>query len=466
MLGHSLSQLTCGGIELPMTLRSHAHPATPGAASRRPTRARLLRPLLAAAAVLVWAGGNAAPAAGQTGADPDPLRVFLDCHAAGCDSNHLQREILFVAWVRDTRDADVHVLATSRTTGGGGRELEFRFLGAKRRAGADFQLRRISGRDDTLEEIRGTVTRTIALGLAALAVGTAAAERLELAAASDSRPIPPGRIPAEGAERDPWRAWVFRVGATGSMDGERSVASSSFSAYLSARHTTDTWKFQLRADGSHFVSRFELSDSVTLVSRREGYGLNTLLVRSLGDRVSTGIRAAGTNSTYLNQKVRVQVAPAVEYSVFPYSASTTRQILVRYSPGVSHYRFTQETIYGVLEETLGEHALTGTLNVLQPWGSAKVELAGTMLMMDVAQNRLDLTAELSWRVVRGLSFDVFGVASHVANQRSLPRGGATDEEILLRRRELATSFRYMVTVGLGYTFGSRFAGPVNPRLGG
>jgi hypothetical protein len=448
-----------------MALRSHAHHGTPCAASRRPTQARLLRPLLAAVAVLVWAGGDATPAAGQTGADPEPLRVFLDCHAAGCDSNHLQRAIPYVAWVRDARDADVHVMATSRATGGGGRELEFRFLGAKRRTGADVQLRRISGRDDTQEEIRGIVTRTVALGLAALAVGTQAAERLEVATTGTSSPVSPGRIAAPGAERDPWRAWVFRVGATGSMDGEQSVASSSLSVYLSARHTTETWKFQLRADGSHFVSRFELSDSVTLVSRREGYGLNTLLVRSLGDHVATGVRAAGANSTYLNQKMRVQVAPAVEYSVFPYATSTTRHLLVRYSPGVSHFRFTQETIYGVLEETLGEHALIATLNVLQPWGSAKLEVEGTMLMMDLAQNRLDLSTELSWRVVRGLSFDVFGIASHVANQRSLPRGGATDEEILLRRRELATSFRYMVTVGLGYTFGSRFAGPVNPRLG-
>jgi hypothetical protein len=454
-----------------MTRGLHSHAEAVGGAlpqrtaSPQRASARRLRGLFTAVATVVWMATTTSPASGQTGADPDPIRIFLDCHAAGCDGNHLQREIPFVAWVRDARDADVHVIATSRTTGGGGRELEFRFLGARRRAGADFQLRRISGRDDTREEIRGTVTRTIALGLAALAVGTEAAERLEVASSGDSRPIPSGRIATPGAARDPWRAWVFRVGATGSMDGERSVASSSLSAYLSARHTTDTWKFQLRADGSHYVSRFELSDSVILVSRREGYGLNTLLVRSLGDHVSTGIRAAGTNSSYLNQKMRVQAAPAVEYSVFPYSTSTTRQLLVQYSPGVSHYRFTQETIYGVLEETLGEHALIATLNVLQPWGSAKVEMEGTMLMVDAAQNRLNLSGELSWRVVRGLSFDVFGIASHVANQRSLPRGGATDEEILLRRRELATSFRYMVTVGLGYTFGSRFAGPVNPRLG-
>ncbi len=47
----------------------------------------------------------------------------------------------------------------------------------------------------------------------------------------------------------------------------------------------------------------------------------------------------------------------------------------------------------------------------------------------------------------------------------LAAGGVTDEDILLRRRELATSFRYFMSMGFSYTFGSRFANVVNPRFG-
>ncbi len=45
-------------------------------------------------------------------------RVFLDCRA--CDFNYLRQEIQFVDYVRDRTDADVHVLATTQGTGGGG----------------------------------------------------------------------------------------------------------------------------------------------------------------------------------------------------------------------------------------------------------------------------------------------------------------------------------------------------------
>ena len=51
----------------------------------------------------------------QTGA----LRVFLDC-GWYCDFDHLRTEITFVNWVRDRADAQVHVLVTQQTTGGGG----------------------------------------------------------------------------------------------------------------------------------------------------------------------------------------------------------------------------------------------------------------------------------------------------------------------------------------------------------
>ena len=54
----------------------------------------------------------------------------------------------------------------------------------------------------------------------------------------------------------------------------------------------------------------------------------------------------------------------------------------------------------------------------------------------------------------------------VRDQIYLPRQGATEEEILLRQRELATSFTYSGSIGISYTFGSTSAGVVNPRFSG
>ena len=51
------------------------------------------------------------------------------------------------------------------------------------------------------------------------------------------------------------------------------------------------------------------------------------------------------------------------------------------------------------------------------------------------------------------------------DQLSLPRSSATDQEILLQRRELATEYQYSLSVGVSYTFGSIYNNVVNPRFG-
>jgi hypothetical protein len=68
--------------------------------------------------------------------------------------------------------------------------------------------------------------------------------------------------------------------------------------------------------------------------------------------------------------------------------------------------------------------------------------------------------------VKGLQLNLFGSYGRVRDQLYLPREGATDEEVLLRLRQLQTSYRYFFSVGLSYTFGSLFNNIVNPRFGG
>jgi len=55
--------------------------------------------------------------------------------------------------------------------------------------------------------------------------------------------------------------------------------------------------------------------------------------------------------------------------------------------------------------------------------------------------------------------------SQIHNQISLPKGGATLEEILLNRKILATNYSYSMSIGFSYTFGSIYSNVVNPRFG-
>ena len=58
----------------------------------------------------------------------DAIRMFLDCNYS-CDEAFLRKEITFVDWMRDRKDADVHVLVTTQSTGGGGTEFTLKFIG-------------------------------------------------------------------------------------------------------------------------------------------------------------------------------------------------------------------------------------------------------------------------------------------------------------------------------------------------
>ena len=67
------------------------------------------------------------------------LRIFLDCNR--CDGEYMRQEITFVDYMRDRRDADVHVLVTTQETGGGGTEYTLKFIGLGSFAGVDQTLR-------------------------------------------------------------------------------------------------------------------------------------------------------------------------------------------------------------------------------------------------------------------------------------------------------------------------------------
>ena len=75
-----------------------------------------------------------------------------------------------------------------------------------------------------------------------------------------------------------------------------------------------------------------------------------------------------------------------------------------------------------------------------------------------------MDAFLSVRITRGLNFNVNGGYSRVRDQLSLLKGGLSDEDILLRLKQLKTSYYYYTSVGLSYTFGSKFNNVVNPRF--
>ena len=72
--------------------------------------------------------------------------------------------------------------------------------------------------------------------------------------------------------------------------------------------------------------------------------------------------------------------------------------------------------------------------------------------------------DIEYRLFRGLDLEISGSFSRIKDQFYLPAEDLTPEEILLRRRQRETDYRFDVGIGFSYRFGSKFANIVNPRM--
>ncbi|MDZ7265493.1 MAG: DUF481 domain-containing protein [candidate division KSB1 bacterium] len=389
------------------------------------------------------------------------LKVFIDTPDYFLDFDFLRTEITFVNYVRDRADADVHVLITTQQTGGGGREFTIAFIGLKQFEGNNNTLKYISRQTDTEDDTRRGLVRTIKIGLIQYVAHTAASDRLEI------NYKPPEEAKTETQKVvDPWNYWTFRTSLRGSFDGEKSYKSNYLNGSFEASRITEDWKINIEMDGSYRENRYDYGEALSYNDIRRNYSLEGEIVKSLGDHWSLGGSASAWRSTYNNTDLAGSISPGVEYSIFPYSESTRRFLTLLYKLRASQVRYFEETIYLKTQETLLYQHLSLSYDIKQPWGSIYTSLEGAELLNDWEKYHVYLFNSLSIRIFKGLSINLFASVSFLRDQISLPRAGATLEEVLLRQRQLETSYNYWTSIGLSYTFGSIYNNIVNPRFGG
>lgn len=424
---------------------------------------RILVPL---ALFFVWLLPGAASSSAQNEARTSPdtseaVRVFLDCQTFRCDESYVRQEVGFVNYVRDRTDADVHVLVTAQQTGSGGRRFTLNYIGQRRFEAFADTLTYASSQTDTEEEVRTGLVRVFKAGLMRYVARTDGISQIQISQQGVEEPSQ-----RTTPEEDPWNYWLFETGVQGNFQGESQQEELGFEGNLSANRTTREWKIDMRTEAEYESESFEVEEGETITSTQRNYQFEALVVNSLTDHWSIGGFAEAEHSTFSNYDLSANVAPAIEYNVYPYSVSTTRQFRFLYRLQPTYFNYADSTIFNRLEETRLRQSLEVTLELNEPWGSVETSLTASHFFFDVSKNRLELDANLNIRIVRGLSFDVFGNISLVRDQLNLPKGEASQEDVLLQRRELATNYRYFTGVGLSYTFGSIYNNIVNPRLDG
>jgi hypothetical protein len=384
--------------------------------------------------------------------------VFVDC--SSCDLDYIKTEISYVNYVRDRKQAHVHVMITSLYTGSGGTEYTLTLIGQLQFEGVNDTLRHNANKTDTQDMIRKGLVKVLKAGLIRYLIHTPLAEYFSVAY---NRPT------AAVAAVDKWDYWVFNLSLNSWLNGESQYSSGQVWGGFTASRVTEEWKLRFSTNFSYYDNRFDVQvDESTMVTSRSisrSQWFNGFVARSISDHWSVGLFTYVNSATYSNIAMSVLTQPGIEYNLFPYSESTRRQLRIGYQIGVTAKWYNDTTIYFKKSEVLYAHSLSASLSMQQPWGSTSITVSGSQYLHDLTKNSLSVSGSVSLRIFEGLSVNVYGGYTAVHDQISLPKSSLTVEEIYQQRRELAKSYSYWGSFGLSYSFGSIFNNIVNARFG-
>jgi len=378
--------------------------------------------------------------------------LYIDCRS--CDMTYIRTELDYVNYVIDRNDADLFIMITWQSTGGNGRKYTMTLEGHQRFEGLSDTLSFVTDQEMSDDEIRAKTLNWLKLGTVRFIGHTLLAEDLRISFNKNIEMAQPS---------DKWDYWVFQSSLNGWLNGQSNYTNRNAHWSFVARRTTEAWKLRFQLRGSYYEERYTI-DSDEYVSIRRNPGFNSMVVKSVSDHLSLGFRAGAFISTYSNLDRAVWVNPTVEYNIFPYHESTRREFRFNYVLGWKMNNYHELTIYEQSEEKLFQEALEIDFELHEAWGSAELNIEGSHYFQDFAKNRLTVRGELSLKILKGFSFNIDGRYSLIHDQISLPKGEASQEDILLRTQELATQYSYWGSMGISYTFGSIYNNIVNSRF--
>ncbi|MBA4318333.1 MAG: hypothetical protein C0412_08025 [Flavobacterium sp.] len=399
----------------------------------------------------------------QKGTTPDNQKI-PKIYVSGnyYDLQHLKKQIPVVDYVNDRKDADVHVLVTSQSTGSGGSSYILLFYGQNHFDKLNDTIRVITNQIDSEDIIRNKLIRGIKTGLFQYLRRSGVQEKLIIDFEKNEEDKPEKK-------EDPWDSWVFRASINGYSNGEASSKYTYFSGTFSASRTTEDLRLSLSVSNSYNENSYNYDiDGINYdflnITRTQNLGAS--VVKSLSDNWSLGAWGTASKSTYGNIDFSWALSGGIEYNLFPYTESSQKQLRLAYKVGPKYNKYFEETIFFKESENLFTQTASASLSLTQPWGSVSFSVSGSNYLHDMSKYSLSFDAYFSVKLIRGLSLNFSGYYSKIRDQISLARSGASVEDVLLRIRQLETQYSYFVSVGVSFSFGSIFNSIVNPRFGG
>jgi hypothetical protein len=385
------------------------------------------------------------------------LQVYIDYPSSDNLERFLRSEIPFASYVRDPLLAQIHILITDQTTGSGGKRFTLDFIGQGKFSEFKQKLFYISPQSDTDEERRVGIARIIKMGLMPYVSQTEVTDEIEIT-------YNPKRFRELATTiYDPWDHWIFSIDLGGSMRLEETRDAYELQGTIEANRVTEEWKLRHTFYYVYEEENFT-DDDKELKSTLKEWKLKLAPVRSLSSKWSAGIFGEVYSTTYRNIELGWNIAPAIEYNFFRWPEAERRMFTISYRAGYTGLSYFEETLYNKKEQQLFFHALKGALELTQPWGNLDIEVEASQYPELKNNYSIKAESEMAFRITGGLEFVLESKIESIHDQIYLPKGDATLDEILLRRRQLETTYDFRLGIGLRYTFGSIYNNIINHRL--
>lgn len=401
------------------------------------------------------------------------ISLFLDCNTF-CDRQFLITELTQIDFLRDRILADIHLMVTSQRTGSGGRDYQLLFYGNNEFSSIKDTIRFSTSNIATDFEIRDDIVKHIKIGLIPFFLKNGQTDIIDLSLKKVE--TTDGEATVETETKDPWNYWVFNVGGNGRLESDQNYTNRRLGGRVSINRVTEKRKvtFWSRYDDNHQEFTIEEDDSTTVeIVKNNSFRFEHTNIWSVGENFAYGFEAGISSSTFSNFKRRIYFSPTVEYNLFPYKDVNNKLLTIRYGLGIQQNVYADTSLFNKTEEVVFSQYLSLGLRVNQKWGNVRggVRYSNFFHTYESEGEKSDffynlgIEADMDIRITGGLSFFTFVFGGITQDQFFLPKGEASEQDILIRRRQIQSSFRVFTSFGFNYRFGSQLNNFVNPRFG-
>ena len=226
---------------------------------------------------------------------------------------------------------------------------------------------------------------------------------------------------------------------------------------------TEMWRyeFSLGYNSNSRITKYGDVDYKNITTSAEA---DYAIIKSLGPHAGIGLLGELKNDTYEYYKLNFINSLAIEYNFFPYDMSSRRQLYVNYFIGIDDRKYSGTIAYYNVTN-IQFRIISSLLATAKGSNGAMCLLISLIEVLDdFSRNRLSMSTNLSWRIWRGLSWNVNLSYSRIRDVINIPKDRIDPNDILTGVTRLPTTFSYSVRTGISFTFGSIYNNVVNTRL--